>query len=93
MSEDGPGVLKATWMSDGRKPTQPPNPAYPDGVDVDMSRAAVACSVALDYPAACCGVWLVECPACGLRVAVTAAGRRDDPRSVRVACGSPEAAD
>jgi hypothetical protein len=33
-----------------------------------------------------CGVWVVACHTCGLRVGITAAGRPDDPRTVRLAC-------
>ena len=33
-----------------------------------------------------CGVYLVECKICGSSVALTTAGRIDDPRSVTIAC-------
>ncbi len=90
---DGPQVLTAEWLSEGRAPTHPPNPRYPRGVVVDLAGEAIGCTIALRYPAECVGSWLIECPACGLRVLVTAAGRVDDPRSVRLACGSPKALD
>ncbi|MBO0710761.1 MAG: hypothetical protein J2P47_05715 [Acetobacteraceae bacterium] len=71
----------------GREPKCPPNPDYPDGIDVDMSRGAEKiCTVDLPYSAPRCGVIVLECARCGLRNGLTVAGRRDDPRSVRVAC-------
>lgn len=66
----------------------PSNPAYPDGVALDAAGldAPAWCVVELPYPAAECGYWLITCRLCGLQVAATAAGRRDDPRSVRLPC-------
>ena len=75
------------WFDTGRSPTVKPNPRYPDGIDLDLSNGAFdACDVALPYPAKRIGHYHVQCPACGLNVIVTTAGRRDDPRSVRLAC-------
>jgi hypothetical protein len=79
-------TLKATWIDSGREPKSPPNPKFPDGVDIDLSRGQRSCQVPLDYPAPRCGYHLVVCRTCKLRVVVTTAGRRDDPRSVKVAC-------
>lgn len=80
-------LLRAVWIDGGREPRNPPNPAYPDGIDVDLSNGATrACSVQLRHPAPRCGTYLVVCRACGVRVAVTTAGRADDPRTVTVAC-------
>ena len=79
--------LVATWFDRGREPKNPPDPRYPLGLDVDLSRGAHrACTVVVPYPAKRCGVWMIDCPACGLRAMVTTAGRADDPRSVTVAC-------
>jgi hypothetical protein len=44
------------------------------------------CGTELPYPAARCGVYLVECQTCGFRCAVTTAGRRDDPCSISFPC-------
>jgi len=80
--------LKVTWIDHGFWPQNDPDPDYPDGVDLDISRGnPETCSVELPYPAKRCGHFLIECPSCGLKIAATTAGRRDDPRSVRVACG------
>lgn len=80
------------WVDREREPQCAPNPAYPQGVDTDVSGgAAEACTAKLPYPAKRCGFYVVECDRCGVRVAVTTAGRPDDPRSVRIACGPPEA--
>lgn len=75
------------WLDSGREPQVAPNPAYPDGIDVDMSgKAIITCYVPLPYPAKRCGSYVVECRTCGIRVACTTAGRPDDPRSLKLAC-------
>jgi hypothetical protein len=82
--------------SHNRKPKVAPNPAYPNGIDVDLAKdAKVACFSPLPYPAECCGIWFVVCKTCGSNATITAAGRVDDPRSVKLACkvankGQPE---
>lgn len=77
--------IKATAR---RGPPQcPPNPAYPDGVDVqDAAPGVPACKVDLPYPAPERLVWMVRCKRCGYRLAITAAGRPDDPRSATIPC-------
>jgi len=75
------------WVDLEREPTQPPNPKYLDGIDLDLSKAAtVTCRSALPYPAKRCGMYYVECRTCGTNAMVTTAGRLDDPRSIRLAC-------
>ena len=85
-------TLHATWIDREREPQCAPNPAYPMGVDLDVSDGAKqTCSMSLPYPAERCGVYVVECDVCGLRIAATTAGRPDDPRSIKLACkSSPE---
>jgi hypothetical protein len=79
--------MKVEWHDAGREPQCAPNPAHPNGIDVDASGGAPAiCETALPYPAKRCGQYLVECETCGQRVIVTTAGRPDDPRSVKIAC-------
>jgi hypothetical protein len=79
--------VEITWVDHQREPQSAPNPKYPLGIDVDVSDgAAVSCKIALDYPARRCGYYVVRCKDCGTSVAVTTAGRVDDPRSVTVAC-------
>jgi DNA-directed RNA polymerase subunit RPC12/RpoP len=79
--------MKVHFVDSGREPQCPPDPKYPKGIDADLSQgAAVTCIVQLPYPAPRCGLMVVECPRCGLRVAVTVAGRVDDPRSVKLQC-------
>lgn len=80
-------TLKFEWVDAGQEPQCAPNPAYPDGIDIDISAGAEpCCSVALPYPARRIGHYRVTCDTCGLSVAVTTAGRPDDPRSLKVAC-------
>lgn len=73
------------WIDRGREPTQPPNPKFPDGIDIDTGHRP-ACKVTLPYPAKRCGLYVVECSKCGNRSAITTAGRPDDPRSVMLEC-------
>lgn len=76
-----------TWHDAGRESQRPPNPAYPDGIDIDGSRGfSAACKVALPYPARRCGHYAVECMLCGIRMTLTTAGRPDDPRSLVLPC-------
>lgn len=80
-------TITVKWIDHGREPKCSPNPEYPKGIDVDMSRGqSVTCKTELPYPAMRCGIYIIDCDVCGLRVAVTTAGRSDDPRSVKIAC-------
>lgn len=80
------------WHRTGGTATQPPNLKYPDGVDVGYPAQIgddgprLRCKVAIPYPAAGIGHWIISCKSCGMTVACTAAGRRDDPRSITMAC-------
>ena len=75
------------WMDSGREPQCPPNPKYPEGIDIDISNGSgVSCLVELPYPARRCGLYRLHCRTCGFTAGVTTAGRPDDPRSVRIAC-------
>jgi hypothetical protein len=79
--------LKVTWHDAGREPRSPPNPDYPEGIDLDLSRGtSKTCQTALPYPAKRCGQYLIACETCGLSTVVTTAGRVDDPRSVKLRC-------
>lgn len=75
------------WHDAGREPQCPSNPAYPKGIDVDVTAGArPACDVALPYPARRCGHFDVICRVCGYRAVITTAGRPDDPRSAKLPC-------
>jgi len=79
--------MKITWVDREREPQSPPNPDYPDGINIDVSHGASSICVAnLPYPAKRCGLYLVKCEVCGTTALVTTAGRLDDPRSVTMAC-------
>jgi len=78
------------FKKSGRGKAQcPPDPNYPNGIALDATergRSKDTCLVTLPYPAAECGAWIVRCSDCAMSVAVTAAGRPDDPISVRMSC-------
>jgi hypothetical protein len=81
-------TLKVRWIDRGREPQCPPDPAFPNGVDLDGAKAlgVPTCYTALPYPAKRCGLYYVECEACGCNAMITTAGRADDPRSVLMPC-------
>lgn len=84
-------AFKVTWIDRKREPQNPADPRYPNGIDLDMTRGEPAnCSTALPYPAKRCGYYYVECTICGKNAVITTAGRRDDPRSVKLACKQRE---
>jgi hypothetical protein len=74
------------WADAGREPKLPPNPKYPNGVDLDLTGGRPYCETTLAYPAPRCGSYLIKCRVCGITAAITTAGRADDPRSVKLAC-------
>jgi hypothetical protein len=75
------------WHDRHREPSQPPDPNYPTGIDLDVTAGRKpACVAALPYPSRRCGFYSVRCNLCGCSVACTTAGRPDDPRSIRLAC-------
>lgn len=76
---------KVQFLSRNRMAECSPNPLYPNGIELDTGERP-ACKVELPYPAECVGVWFVSCDICKTTVAVTAAGRIDDPKSVMVKC-------
>jgi hypothetical protein len=86
--------LKIEFKPSGRGKAQcPPNPAYPNGIEMDarVVKQAKSCTADLPYPAPECGMWIVECEVCYMRVAITAAGRPDDPTRVTFNCENVEA--
>jgi len=86
--------MKIEFIDSGREPKCPPHPDYPKGKDVNLSHGAkVTCKTDLPYPAPRCGVMVVKCEKCGLRVGLTVAGRVDDPRTVTMACWSHKLGD
>lgn len=80
--------FELTWVDSGHEPQCPPNPDYPDGIDVDLASPHQGCKVDLPYPARRCGFHKIVCKLCGGAYLVTTAGRPDDPRSALVPCAS-----
>ena len=80
-------TLIVRWVDHEREPKVAANPEFPDGVAIDVSRGAPwTCETKLPYPAKRCGVYLVTCDVCQSNIVLTTAGRRDDPRSIKIAC-------
>ncbi len=80
-------TLQIKWIDHHREPTEPPDPKFPIGVDLDVSEGATrTCSAPLPWPARRCGIYVVTCTDCGLAVGCSTAGRVDDPRSIKFAC-------
>lgn len=76
------------WLDKGREPQCAPDPNFPNGKDVDLRRSAdePGCTVTLPYPAKRCGLYIVTCGKCRIRVDITTAGRPDDLRNVTIPC-------
>jgi hypothetical protein len=78
------------WVDRGRPPRAASNPAFPDGVDVDLRADPdhPACLAELPYPTGHTNIggWLVKCRECGVTAMITAASRPDDPRSAMIPC-------
>lgn len=84
-------TIRIIWHDSGRSPQCAPDPRYPLGVDLDLSKGAEAtCSEQLKYPAPRCGVYFACCDICKQTALITVAGRPDDPRSIKLACRKPE---
>jgi hypothetical protein len=85
-------TIKVTFIDRGRKATRPADPKYPRGFDLDLAAGfppfQACCRVDLPYPARSVGLYALSCGDCGFHAIVTAAGRADDPRSVRLPCKS-----
>lgn len=80
---------KVEFVKSGRGQAQcKPDPAYPNGIVLDLSFTGPAphCTIPLPYPAPECGFWHVQCEDCAMGIMVTAAGRVDDPVSITVPC-------
>lgn len=77
-----------SWGWRSRLPARnPPNPDYPYGMALDVSKgAADTCSVDLPYPAQGVGTHVVRCDLCGFVAVITAAGRADDPTKIKLPC-------
>jgi hypothetical protein len=81
-------TIDVHFIDSGRDPKEKPDPKYPDGKHIDLAATAVqkTCCRSLPYPAPRCGVYKIKCKVCGLIVAITVAGRPDDPKSVNLPC-------
>lgn len=79
-------TIKIEWLDFKRQPKCAPNPLYPEGKDITLATEQPMCHTRLPYPAKGCGAYIVYCDQCKLRVALTTAGRPDDPRSITLPC-------
>lgn len=83
------GRWSVLWVDRGLEPENPPNPAYPHGIDLRLIKPGhhgPTCKQSLPYPARRIGYFMIECITCGITTVVTTAGRPDDPYSLEMAC-------
>ncbi len=78
--------LTVHWIDRERYAQVKADPTYPNGIDLDFSQGDSGCWTKLPYPTPRCGLFHIECHKCGSDALVTTAGRRDDPRSVKLKC-------
>lgn len=79
--------FKIEWIDRNREPQCEPNPDFPYGIAIDtVGDVEKKCIAKLPYPARRCGLYMVECRFCKILIAVTTAGRIDDPVSVAMEC-------
>lgn len=76
------------FQPSGRGKAQcPSNPDYPNGIALDITNGEEeGCMVEIPYPAPECGLYVIRCNLCDTSVALTAAGRADDPTSIKMRC-------
>jgi hypothetical protein len=83
----GSDLMKVKFIDSDREPKCKPNPRFPDGQHIDISQQSEqTCEAKIPYPAPRCGLMVVECEVCGFTVALTVAGRPDDPHTVKLPC-------
>jgi len=80
--------VTVNWVDAGREPQNNFDRKFPWGKPIDGRRSGelAGCQVLLPWPAERCGLWLLTCRRCGMKLAVTAAGRVDDATSVILPC-------
>ncbi len=80
-------TIDITFNDSGRAATQPSNPKFPDGIDIDISAPGRAsCCFNLSYPAPRVGTYSIVCRTCRYTAVITVAGRPDDPRTLTLPC-------
>lgn len=81
-------TIDVVFFDGNREAECKPDPKYPDGKDVDLTKNALQkrCCYNLPYPAPRCGAYGVSCKKCGYKVVMTVAGRADDPRTLTMPC-------
>jgi hypothetical protein len=81
------GQFLVNWQDSGQEPKCASDPNYPNGIDVIVAQTDQhTCTATLPYPAKRCGFYHVRCKVCNITVALTTAGRPDDPRSITIPC-------
>lgn len=83
-----PEQFTISWHDGRREAKCPPDPEFPNGKHIALDVVAKCCRVELPYPAPRCGVYVVKCTRCGVAVAITTAGRIDDPISADIMCAT-----
>lgn len=77
-------IATVKFIASGRGKAQcRPNSYYPYGMELDLCSGLPGEWIELPYPAPECGVFIIEGDQIGC-IAITAAGRSDDPKKVKL---------
>lgn len=80
-------AFKIEWIDYGTDSEVSANPAFPEGLGVDISAGEkLTCQCVLPYPAKRCGIFHVTCTICDFHFKVETFGRADDTRIVICPC-------
>lgn len=81
-------TISVQFVDSGREATEKPNPVFPNGKPVNLTRYPLqkSCTYNLPYPAPRCGIYMIKCDGCGFTAAITVAGRPDDPNMITIPC-------
>jgi hypothetical protein len=74
----------ATWFSTAGGRSIRPIRAIGWAAVIDSSAGRPFCEVALQHPPPCVGKWIIKVLVCDMLAMVSAAGRPDDPHTVRL---------
>lgn len=80
--------IEVSFIDGGRLAQVKPDPAFPKGQRIILTRTAIekSCTKNIPWPAPRCGFYKIKCMECGYTAAISVAGRPDDPCMVTMPC-------